>query len=72
MGPTAHTATDNPQQITQDLANRYGKPTPGKKEEAAKKWRALYNPSDPIEIMFENLEELWVQALISGLAYTEN
>ena len=65
-------ATDNPCQIMQNPVNRNGKPKPGEKEEVSKKWRSPYNPMDPIETMFENLKELWIQALISGPAYTEN
>ena len=33
-------------------------------------WREPWNPTEPIENMFLKLEELFVQAIITGLAYT--
>ena len=37
VGSTVYTAKDNPCQIMKDLANRYGIPNLGEKEEAGKK-----------------------------------
>lgn len=57
--------------ILLDLPYRYDKPTPAEKTEADTKWRESWNPSEPIENMFLNLEELFVRAAITGLLYIQ-
>ena len=67
MSPV-YTATDDPGAILLDLQRRYGKATPTKKTTAEASWREAWDPGDPIEIMFLKLEELFVQAIITGPA----
>ena len=65
MGPGMYTATDDPRAILLSLQRRYGKRTPTEKEEATLQWSRQWNPSDPIEQMFFELEELYIQAVIA-------
>ena len=51
-------------------AGKYGKRTPTAKEEATLQWSRPWNPSDPIEQMFFDLEELYIQAVIAEVPYT--
>ena len=70
MSPATYTPTDDPRAILLNLQRRYGKRTPTEKEEATIQWSRAWNPSDPIEQMFFDLEELYVQAVIAEVSYT--
>ena len=70
MSPVAYSSTDDPRAILINLQRRYGKRTPTEKEEATIQWSRAWNPSDPIEQMFFDLEELYVQAVIAEVPYT--
>ena len=72
MGPAVYTAKDDPGAILLDLQRRYGKATPTEKTAADASWREAWNPSEPIETMFLKLEELFVQSIINGPAYTNS
>ena len=62
---------DDPRAILVSLQRRYGKQTPAEKEEAAQEWGRPWNPSEPIENMFFKMEELYVQAVIAEVPYTQ-
>ena len=71
VGPAVYTPTDSPRAILVSLQRRYGKQTPAEKEEAAQEWGRSWNPSKPIENMFFKMEELYVQAVIAEVPYTQ-
>ena len=70
MGPAMYTATHDPRAILLSLQRRYGKRAPTEKEEATLQWSRQWNPSDPIEQMFFELEELYIQAIIAEVPCT--
>ena len=65
-----YTPTDDPRAILLNLQHWYGKRTPTEKEEATLQWGQPWNPSEPIEQIFFNLEELYIQAVIAEVPYT--
>ena len=56
--------------ILDHLRNLYGRPTPNKKTHNKTMWAAQYNPSDPIEDLFDRPEECFVVALVAKPAYS--
>ena len=66
-----YTPTDDPRAILSGLHRRYGTLKPEEKEWAGLKWNSPWNPSDPIESMFFNLEELFVQDVQAGVPYSQ-
>ena len=59
-----------PRTILNHLRNLYGRPTPNKKTHNKTIWAAPYNPSDPIEDLFDRLEECFVVALVEKPSYS--
>ena len=59
-----------PRTILDHLRNLYGRPTPNEKIHNKTMWTAPYNPSDPIEDIFDRLEEWFVLALVAKPAYS--
>ena len=43
---------------------------PDEKEQATVKWNKAWNPQGPIESMYFDLEELFVQSVIAGVPHT--
>ena len=70
MSPAMYTPTDKLRAILLNLQRRYGKRTPAEKEEATLQWGKPWNPSELIEQMLFNLEELEIQAVIAEVPYT--
>ena len=70
MGPAMYTPTDDPRAIMLSLQRRYGRITSTEKEEATLQWGQPWNPSEPIEQMFFNLEEMYIRAVIAEVPYT--
>ena len=56
VGPPVYTPTDDPRAILSGLHRRYGTLKPEEKERAGQLWNSPWNPADPIESMFFNLE----------------
>ena len=71
LGPAIYAPTEDPWAILLSPSRRYGKRPPTEKEEATKKWTEPWNPSEPIENMFFQLEELFIQAVIAEVPYTQ-
>ena len=71
VGPAVYTLTDDPRAILVSLQRRYGTRTLAEKEEATLQWGAPWNPVEPIEAMFFKPEELYIQAVIAGVPYTQ-
>ena len=70
IGAIPYKVNQCPQTILDHLSNLYGRPTPNEKTHNKMMWAASYNPSDPIEDLFDRLEECFVVALVSKPAYT--
>ena len=71
LGLAIYAPMDDPRAILLDLSHRYGKRTPAEKEDPMKQWVEPWNPSKPIENMFFKLEELYIQAVIAEVPYTQ-
>ena len=69
--PKVYTALDNPLTLLTDLKRKYAQATPNEKQATSAAWRANWNPSQPIETMFNTLEEIYVQSIEVGPAFTE-
>ena len=59
-----------PRTILDYLRNLYGRPTPNEKTHNKTMGIASYNPSDPIEDLFDRLEEFFAVALVAKPAYS--
>ena len=65
IGSINFKASDCPQTIFDGLTARYGRPTPAKKTANEVLWSTGWNPQDPIEELFERLEECYVIVLVT-------
>ena len=70
IGAMTYKVNQCPQTILDHLRNLYGRPTPEKKTHNKTMWEASYNPSDPIEDIFDRLEEFFVVSLVAKPAYS--
>ena len=70
IGVRDYKMTDCPRKIFQDLIDKYGKMSPAERTAMERIWATLWNPRDPIESFFTNLEEVFIQASQHGPAYT--
>ena len=71
IGVKIYRPTDSPKTILNNLRTNYGKLGPAEKTENERKWSAPWNPSNPIEELFDRLETCYVLALSAKLAYTQ-
>ena len=71
VGIIAWNITDDPRDIIRGLRTRYGKATPAEKEANDNAFRAPWNPSDPIETLYDRLEECFVFSLVAKPAYND-
>ena len=60
IGSKIYKPTNNPKAIITALQANYGQMTPGEKTIMEQKWSAPWNPVDPIEILFDTLEDCYV------------
>ena len=70
IGKMTYKVNQCPQTTLIHLRNLYGRPTPNEKNYNKTSWAAPYNPSNPIEDIFDRLEECFVLALVSKPVYT--
>lgn len=70
IGAVTYKNTNSPWDIIDGLRSKYGKPTPQEKEENERQINLSWNPSEPVENLFDQLEECYVVALIVKPAYT--
>ena len=70
IGAMTYKVNQCPRTILNHLRNLYGRPTPNEKTHNKTMWAAPYNPSDPIEDLFDRLEECFVVALVAKPAYS--
>ena len=52
--------TYDPKVILQVLQDNYGQMTPAEKTKMEADWSAAWNPSEPIELIFNQLEDFYV------------
>ena len=69
-GVKLYRPTDDPRAILNRLNEMYGKMTPQEKTEMERQWSAPWTPPDPVETLFDRLEECYVMALRNKPAYT--
>ena len=65
IGAITYKVNQCPRTILDHLRNLYGRPTPNKKTHNKTMWTAPYNPSDPIEDIFDRLKEFFVVKLVA-------
>ena len=70
IGAKTYKANDDPRAILNALRNTYGRPSPGEKRANEKAFGAGWNPADPIEELYDRLEECFVVAIVAKPAYT--
>jgi len=70
MGARIYRATDEPREIIQKLRDTYGKPTPAKKSANEANFAAPWNPSEPIEELYDRLEDCYLTAMLAKPAFT--
>ena len=70
IGAMTYKVNQCPQTILDHLSNLYGRLTPNEKTHNKTMCTAPYNPRDPIEDIFDRLEECFVVALIAKPAYS--
>ena len=71
IGAKMYKANDDPSAILDDLHNLYGCPSPGEKKTNENTFGAPWNPSEPIEELYDRLEECYVVAIVAKPAYTK-
>ena len=71
IGSINFKASDCPRTIFDGLTARYGRPTPAEKTANEVLWSTGWNPQDPIEELFERLEECYVIALVTKPPHTK-
>ena len=70
MGARVYRATDEPREIIQKLRDTYGKPTPAEKSANEANFAAPWNPSEPIEELYDRLEDCYLTAMLAKPAFT--
>ena len=71
IGVKIYKPSDCPRTILNVLRTNYGKLGPAEKTENERKWSEAWNPSEPIEELFDRLEECYVLALVNKPEYTQ-
>ena len=70
IGTLTYKVNQCPRTILNHLRNLYVRPTPGEKTLNETMWAAANNPSDPIEDLYDRLEECCIVALLAKPSYT--
>ena len=72
VGTHNYRFTDDPKVILQGLQDNYGQMTPTEKTKMEADWSAAWNPSEPIEILFDQLEDCYVLSVAAKPEYTQD
>ena len=72
IGAKMYKANDCPRTILNNLRTCYGRLAPIEKTQNEARWSAPWNPSDPVEDLFDRLEECYIIALTAKPAYTQD
>jgi hypothetical protein len=62
---------DDPRTILQNLRTKYGNCTPAEKTANDVKFASPWNPSEPIETLFDRLEDAYVFSIMAKPPYTQ-
>ena len=60
VGTRNYRFTDEPKVVLQGLQDNYVQMMPAEKTKIEADWRAVWNPSEPIELLFNQLEDSYV------------
>ena len=71
VGKRNYRFTDDPKLILQGLQDNYGQMTPAEKTKMEADWSAAWKPSEPIEILFDRLEDCYVMSVAVKIPYTQ-
>ena len=72
IGSKMYKANDCPRTILNNLRSCYGRLAPIEKTQNEAQWSAPWNPSDPVEDLFDRLEECYIIPLTAKPAYTQD
>eukprot|EP00804_Cyclotella_cryptica_P013523 CCRYP_017243-RA/>CCRYP_017243-RA protein AED:0.41 eAED:0.30 QI:0/0/0/1/1/1/5/0/1642 len=70
MGQKVYTVRDNPRDILSNLRTKYGTSTPAEKRRNNVLLDAPWDPNDPIEALFDRIEDCFIFALICKPQFT--
>eukprot|EP00804_Cyclotella_cryptica_P012938 CCRYP_002290-RA/>CCRYP_002290-RA protein AED:0.50 eAED:0.37 QI:0/0/0/1/0/0/2/0/633 len=70
MGQKVYTVCDNPRDILSNLRTKYGTSTPAEKRRNNVLLDAPWDPNDPIEALFDRIEDCFIFALICKPEFT--
>ena len=70
VGTRNYRFMDYPKVILQRLQDNYGQMTPAEKTKMEEDWSAAWNPLEPIEFLFDRLEDCYVLSVAAKPAYT--
>lgn len=70
IGTKVFTVRDDPRQILADLRVKYGTATPNDKAANEQAFNQPWNPNEPIEALFDRLEECYVYSIMAKPPYT--
>jgi hypothetical protein len=70
MDQKVYTVRNNPRDILSNLCTKYGTSTPAEKRHNNMLLDAPWDPSDPIEALFDRIEDCFIFALICKPEYT--
>lgn len=70
LGTKVFTVRDNPRQILQELRTKYGTSTPNDKANNDRQFNAQWDANEPIEALFDRLEDCYVFSILAKPPYT--
>ena len=70
VGTRNYRFTDDPEVIFQGLQENYRQMTPTEKTKKESDWSVAWNPSEPIGLLFDQLEYCYVLSVAAKPAYT--
>jgi hypothetical protein len=71
IGNKVFTVRDDPRAILQNLRVKYGNCTPAEKTANDAKFASPWNPNEPIETLFDRLEDAYVFSIMAKPPYTQ-
>ena len=71
LGTRNYRFTDDPKDILQGLQDNYRQITPAEKTKMEADWSAAWNLSEPIKLLFDQLEYCYVLSVVAKPAYTQ-
>ena len=72
VGTCNYRFMNDPKVVLQGLQDNYGQMMPIEKTKMEAEWSAAWNPSEPIEILFDRFEDCYVLSIAAKPAYTQD